>query len=317
MSSLMLYLIVVLSWGSSWLAIKFQIGEGPPTISVAYRFFLAGAILALIGFLRKENFHFTLRQHGKVAAQAAFLFCLNYIFIYFSEQYLVSGVVSVVFSTLAFMNIFNARIFLGQPIQAKSVVATIIGFAGVLLVFKNELSRLNEMTGLLFGLGTGLLSAYLASLGNIMSIHNHKEKLPLIPATALGMIYGAAMTLLVALGIGEKPIFPMTAGYISSLLYLSVVASIVAFLAYLTLLNQLGAAKAGYATFVFPLVAIALSVMFENYILSPSNMAGIALILVGNYLIMSKHSFSRGPKPAVARPEAPKAAPKLELGVSN
>lgn len=290
MSTLMLYLIVILSWGSSWLAIKFQIGEAPPTISVSYRFLLAGALLLLYGLWRKQSFRFSLRQHSMIAMQALFLFCMNYILIYFSETHLVSGVVSVIFSTLAFMNIINARLFLGQPVRKEAAIACLIGFLGVMLVFKNELVRLDgSSTGLLTGLILCLSSAYSASVGNIVSLRNQqKEKLPLIPATALGMLYGGAMTFIASQFMGEKVVFPLTVGYLGSLVYLSVIASIVAFLAYLTLLGKLGAAKAGYTTFLFPLVAIILSVFFEGYTLSSNNVMGFVLILAGNYLIMNK-----------------------------
>lgn len=288
MRSLLLYLVVILSWGSSWLAIKFQIGEAPPTISVSYRFLSAGLLLMVIGWLRGERFQFSFHQHKKIALQALFLFCTNYILIYFSEQHLVSGVVAVVFSSLAFMNIFNARMFLRQPIEKQTFLACLIGFAGVALVFKNELASLNATADLLWGLGLCLASAYSASLGNIVSVHNQKEKLPLVPATAFGMLYGGILTFIVAMILGEEVVLPVTWGYIGSLIYLSLIASIVAFLAYLTLLNKVGAAKAGYSTFVFPVVAILLSVLFEGYRINGNNAVGFALIIAGNYLVMTK-----------------------------
>jgi drug/metabolite transporter (DMT)-like permease len=288
MPTFLLYLIVILSWGTSWLAIKFQIDAAPPTVSVAYRFLLAGALLISFAFFRGEKLKFSRQDHLRIATQAVFLFCLNYIFIYFSEKYIVSGLVSVIFSTMAFMNILNARIFLQQPFQKRTIVATLVGFLGIIVLFQGELQRLSGDGHLFLGIGLCLVAAYSASLGNIVSVKNQARKIPLIPSTAYGMLYGGLLTLIIGLTRGESFHFPATVSFISSLVYLSVMASIVAFLAYLTLLQRMGPAKAAYSTFVFPLVAITLSVMFEHYILTTENIVGIMMIIAGNILVMRK-----------------------------
>jgi drug/metabolite transporter (DMT)-like permease len=114
MKNLILYSTTVLIWGSTWLAITFQLGTVDPILSVAYRFTLASLLLLAFAILRKINLRFTTRQHAFFALQGTLLFSLNYLLVYMAESYLTSGLVAVIFSMLVFMNISSARYFLAR-----------------------------------------------------------------------------------------------------------------------------------------------------------------------------------------------------------
>jgi len=60
----LLYTVTVLIWGSTWFAIRFQLGPVPPDLSVAYRFGLAAALLAGYCLLTGRSLRFPLRAHG-------------------------------------------------------------------------------------------------------------------------------------------------------------------------------------------------------------------------------------------------------------
>lgn len=288
MSNWLLYLIVVFSWGTSWLAIKFELGEVSPQVSVAYRFILSGLILCAFCLLRGKKFKFTLAQHGRIFLQAFFFFSTNYIFIYRSSAYLPSGLVSVVFSTVTFMNIFNARIFMGQKPETRTIWATLVGFTGILLVFSRDIAGASSQ--LFHGIILCLISGYSASLGNIISAKNQKVGLPILETTAIGMLYGGLWTLLLSGLMGESFVIPTRASYYAALIFLSLFASILAFMAYLHLLSRIGPTRAAYSTLVFPLVAVTLSVFFEGYVLGPWEAIGLILALGGNYLVMFRPS---------------------------
>ena len=72
-----------------------------------------------------------------------------------------------------------------------------------------------------------------------------------------------------------------------SLAYLTVFGSVLAFGAYLTLLGRIGAHRAGYATVMFPVVALVLSMLFEGLALQAYILTGFALVLLGNLLVLS------------------------------
>jgi drug/metabolite transporter (DMT)-like permease len=97
--NLFLYVSCVLIWGTTWLAITFQLGSVPVDVSVAYRFGLAAAILVAYCLGRRVPLRFSPRQHGFMALQGFFLFGLNYVLTYNSERFISSGLTAVGFST--------------------------------------------------------------------------------------------------------------------------------------------------------------------------------------------------------------------------
>ena len=63
--------------------------------------------------------------------------------------------------------------------------------------------------------------------------------------------------------------------YVSSLLYLAIFGSVIAFWAYLSLVGNIGADKAGYAVLVYPAIALILSSLYEDYIWSWQSFLGL------------------------------------------
>lgn len=111
-----LYVISVLIWGSTWIAIKFQLGEVNPMVSVIYRFGIASALLFAWCLLARARIRLNLVEHAFVALQGACLFGINVWLTYWSEVYLTGGVVAVVFALTVLMNSFNAALFLRRPV---------------------------------------------------------------------------------------------------------------------------------------------------------------------------------------------------------
>ena len=100
MNTLLYYILPAIIWGSTWLAIKYQLGVVPPELSVVYRFTAAALLLFVYVRLRQLPLRFSLQQHGFIALQGLFLFSLNYLLVYLAEQYLSSGMVAMIFSTI-------------------------------------------------------------------------------------------------------------------------------------------------------------------------------------------------------------------------
>ena len=125
-----------------------------------------------------------------------FLFCSNYAIFYVATGYLTSGLVAVVFSTVVFWNIFFARILSGTPVSARVVFSTLIGVAGLALVFWPEIADMQTDGSVMHGLILCVIATVLASLGNITSGRNQKQGLPVLQSNAYGMAYGAFFTAL-------------------------------------------------------------------------------------------------------------------------
>ena len=286
MNNWFLYSLTVLIWGSTWIGIKYQLGEVDPMASIAHRFALAALLIALFLVLRRQSLRLQLRHHPFLLLQGLCLFCGNYYFVYNAELVLASGLVAVVFAGIMMANVVNGAIFLGARIQLGVVVGGIIGLAGMGTVFWPELRALSLEDENFVALLYCLAGTMLASFGNIIAARNKLQQVPLLPGNVWAMGYGALAMYGAALVSGAPITVLWTPAYILSLLYLVIFGSIIAFWAYLTLIGNIGADRAGYANLVFPLVALAISTWLEGYQWTLTAVFGLGLVLVGNWLVM-------------------------------
>jgi drug/metabolite transporter (DMT)-like permease len=289
MNNVLLYLATVAIWGSSWLAITYQLGVVAPEISILYRFVLSVALLLSWCVLRRLPLRFTTREHLFMALQGVLLFSINYIIFYFATFYLTSGLVAVAFSTIVIMNIvFGAVLLEASPMRPRAVLGAVLGLGGLTLVFWPELATFDAANAGLTGLGLSLLATVSASLGNVTSARNQRAGIPVIQGNAFGMAYGAAFTLAVALARGVPFKFEPRLPYVLSLFYLALFASVFGFGCYLTLLGRIGPDRAAYASVAFPVVALGLSTVFEGFQWTQLAFAGIALIVIGNVVVLTR-----------------------------
>ena len=133
-----------------------------------------------------------------------------------------------------------------------------------------------------------LVATWFASIGNIISARNQRKAIPVIHTNAWGMAYGAAIMAIYALLSGVPFSYDPTFSYSASLLYLSVFGSILAFGCYLTLVGRIGADKAAYVAVLFPVIALGLSTLFEDYQWTLRALFGFGLVLFGNYIVLSR-----------------------------
>ena len=288
MKNLILFTIPALIWGSTWLAITLQLGLVDPLVSVFYRFLLAAIILFLYCSFIKINLRYNAKQHLFMALQGALLFGINYWLVYLAEVHLKSGLVAIVYATIIFLNILNGRVFLKSKIQLNVVTSALIGFVGITLVFKDEILSFNFSSEKSSALIISFVSVIVASLGNITSAYNQKNKLPVVQTNAYGMLYGSLLMLLLVFITGTPLNFDASFRYIGSLIYLAVFGSVIAFWSYLTLLGKIGADRSAYVTLVIPVLALLLSTIFEEYTWSLFAVLGVILITVGNFLMLRK-----------------------------
>jgi drug/metabolite transporter (DMT)-like permease len=279
-----LFLTATAVWGSTWLAIKYQLGTVAPEWSVAYRFALAAALLAVWCVATGRSMRFSARDHFFLAALGVTLFGLNYICVYWAECYVASGLVAVVFSTIVFMNPIGMRFAFSTPLSARTFVAATLGVAGIALLFLPELTAARSGGAAGLGVAFGLIGTVVASGGNLVAMRNHDARIPTFPGTAWGMGYGALTAAIVAIVRGVPMSFDRSTAYLLSLAYLSVFGSIVAFGAYLTLLKRVGGGPAAFVGVSTPIIALALSTLFEGYRWTWIAVLGVVLAVIGNWI---------------------------------
>jgi drug/metabolite transporter (DMT)-like permease len=283
-----LYAVTVLVWGTSWIAMKGQLGAVSPEVSTFWRFLLAAPLMWLWAALRGERLAWPAADHLRFAASGAFLFSLNLTLFLYGALYLPSGLLAVVFSLVSVVNLLFGALFLGQPVERRVAAGGLLGVAGVALLYWPELARAGFDRGALTGLAFALAGTLSFCLGNLAATLAQRRGVPMLAATAWGMTYGVAVLAAVALARGQAFAVEWTPRYLGATLYLALFASVVAFASYLTLLRRIGAARAGYATVLFPVVALTVSTLVEGYRWTLPAMLGAALALAGNVLVLRR-----------------------------
>ena len=212
---------------------------------------------------------------------------------YLSTQYLTSGLVAVLFTSIIFFNIVNGRLILGTPIERRVLAAAAAGMFGVALLFLPEIRAAIHNPRILHGAGLALAATYVASLGNMAASRNTQAGLPVVTVNAYGMAYGAIGLAAIAALRGTPVAFDPRWPYVASLLYLSLAGTSLAFGLYLVLIRRIGASRAAYSSVLFPVVALAVSTLFEDYRWSLAAALGLAVLLAGNALALGGARVAR------------------------
>lgn len=317
MNNGVLYVVTVLIWGSTWLAIEFQLGTVAPEVSVFYRYALAAVLLFGWCYLRRKPMRFPPAAHGRFMLMGLMLFCINYLLAYKAQIFIASALSAIMFSTMVWMNMINARLFFAARSDGRAIAGSLLGVAGLVVIFYPQTSSQSWSDATLFGSMLALAGAFVASLGNMVSQDAQNGGLPIVQSNAWGMAYGAIFTAIIAAASGKSFTFEWTTDYVLSLVYLAVFGSILAFGAFLTLLGRIGAHRVGYAMVLFPVVAIALSALFEDLELTPNLLAGAACVLAGNaFVIRAKKPMAVASEPVDEALE-PGSVAVAEAGLSD
>jgi drug/metabolite transporter (DMT)-like permease len=288
MNNKVLYTITVLIWGTTWIAINYQLGTVAPEVSVVYRFALASFLLFSWAKFKKLPLNFNRRYHLNFIALGVTLFGLNFFLLYNAQQHINSALAATAFSTLMIFNIINAKFFYKAPIGKQVYLGASLGLIGIITLFWPQITSVEYGQATLLGLGLCLVGTLSASMGNMVSIKNQQLKLPVLQTNAWAMMYGTVFMSIVALFNGDSFTFDFSFAYVSSLIYLSLFGSVIAFGCYLTLMTKIGAHKTSYANILFPAVAVVISTFVEDFHWSIFTIVGFASILLGNLVILSK-----------------------------
>jgi drug/metabolite transporter (DMT)-like permease len=214
------------------------------------------------------------------------MFGASYVLVYYAEQQIVSGLVAVGYSASPLLGMFGQRVFFGTPITARMAVGSVLGMAGIGLVFAPELTHLEGAHATVLGVTFTALAVVFSTLGSLTAHRNHDAGIPVWQNMAWGMLYGALLSAIWTAAAGKPFAFEASPGYVLSLLYLVVFGSILAFTSFLVLLGRIGAARSGYVGVMVPIAALMVSAAFESFDWRALTFGGIAVSLLGNVLVL-------------------------------
>jgi drug/metabolite transporter (DMT)-like permease len=287
----LVWLVLCLIWGSTWIFIKIGLEDLPPIVFAATRFTLAIAILFVIIVLQRIPMPRTAAEWWLIALTGVLQFSINYGTVFWSEQYITSGLAAVLQSMITVFGLVLAWIFLPtERITPQKIVAVAIGVIGVAIIFNDQLRIQNWMAFL--GCIAIVVGAFCAAQASVLikakggSIH---------PATLLfwQMICGLpAIIVYSRLHEGDPFTFNWSWRALGCVLYLTVVGTVAAFLLYYWLLGRVESTRAMMISLVTPLIAVIIGAIVLGETLPPQTGLGGLLIISSIGLIVFRRRVS-------------------------
>lgn len=269
-------------WGGTFLAIRLAVLVLPPLFASGVRFLVAGTTLYIFMRARGEASP-TLQEWRSIALTSLCLFVATYAALFWAEQYVPSGVASVIEATLPVTAmVFEVLVFRQQRFRLRTGAALLLGFLGVAwLLIRNQHSFA------VFPCLIILASGAAWSLGAVLTRSMRRPRS--LPLTAgAQMMLGGIVLLALSKATGELHTLPrITPHAAAALLYLIVAGSLLGFTAYVWLLGRLPVTQVASHAYVNPLIALALGYFVARESLTPSMLLASALVIASVVLILA------------------------------
>jgi drug/metabolite transporter (DMT)-like permease len=285
-----LFAVCVLTWGTTWYAITFQIGQTSPEFGVALRFGLAGAAVLMWRAVVGDSLRLGARDHARLALQGGFMYGLSYLCVYHAEKHVVSGLVAVGYSASPLVSGLGARLLFGTPASSRFWWGGALSLVGVALIFAPEFAKAAQQpnqSSIFWGAIFTVASVLLSSVGSLTASRNRTHGMPFWASLGWGMLYGAIVAGVVAVAMGQAFVLPGAASWWLSLVYLALAGSVMTFACFLTLQERIGPGPSGSVGVMTPLLALLVSVTLESYQASWFTLVGAVLAVLGNVLVLS------------------------------
>jgi drug/metabolite transporter (DMT)-like permease len=279
------WLILCLIWGTTWIFIKIGLQDLPPIAFAAARFLLASAIVIVIVKIQRIPLPKTGAEWRLIALTGFLQFALNYSAVFWSEQYITSGLAAVLQSMITVFGLILAWFFLpNERITPQKVIAVLIGILGVTIIFIDQLRVENWMAFL--GCVAIVAGSYAAAQASILIKAKAGGMHP--ASLVLGQMLCSLPFIIVYSSLVEGNVlsFHWTWRAIVCVLYLTVFGTVAAFWLYYWLLSRIESTKAMMISLVTPLIAVIVGAITIGETLPPQTFFGGLLIIASIGLIV-------------------------------
>ena len=273
-----LYALIILIWGSTWLAIKIGLVGVPPFLGAGLRFALASAVLfALVAVQRRK---ISVDRNGRIAILSCgwLSFTVSYACVYWAEQYISSGLTAILYCLMPLATALLSRYWTrSETLSTRKVVGIMIGMLGTAVLFwpAETLTRMH-----LAGMAATLFSVLGAAV-NLVMVKKYGRDTDVYAMNAWSMSLGAVCLLILSAAFERQSTVLWTAANVSAIVYLALAGSVVAFSSYFSLIKVMDATRLSLITLIFPIVAVLLGRVILNEAIAPSAWAGMSLVLGG------------------------------------
>jgi len=278
------FLLLTLVWGTTWAVIRVGLAGIPPFTGVALRFALAGALLLGLALHRRIGLGRSRRERALWVVNGTLSFCISYSVVYWCEQYIPSGLTSVLFATNPLMVAGLAHLALPRERLSRGGLAgLLLGLAGVAVIFSDDL-RLLGGEQVRTAAAVMLISPAVSAASSV-AIKRWGAGIHPLSLSAVPMLFCAVVMAPIALVVERRLPVVFDARSVAALLYLAVFGSALTFTVYYWLLARVSATRASLISYLIPIVAVALGAALFAEPLRPRLLLGSALVLAGVVLV--------------------------------
>ncbi|MDX9673753.1 MULTISPECIES: DMT family transporter [unclassified Pseudomonas] len=273
-----LFLIVCLSWGTTWLGIKIAVESVPPLTAAGLRFLIAFPLFLSFAVLRKEPLLFPRQSRWFFVFVTLSYFSLPYYLLNYGELHVSSGLTALLFSCMPVFILMFSALFLREKILATQMLGIAIGFASLFMIIRSQGLHLDQAEWL--GVLAILCAAILHALCYVVT-KKHGSAISVITYNTLPIGIAGLLLFIVGLNL-ETPVFKdVTARSWGALLYLGLVASVGGFIVYFILLKRLSPVLLSFVFIIFPVFALLIGAWYEGTPISRDLMLYSAILLAG------------------------------------
>ncbi len=291
------FLLLCVIWGSTWMFIKLGLRDLPPLSFAATRFLLATAILSAVVVARRASLPRGRAEWSLIARTGVLAFAFNYGLLFWGEQHISSGLAALLQATIPVFGMFVAHPYLpGERLNARKLSGALLGVVGVGVIFSSQLGAEGGMAA--WGSAAVLAGAVFVAYANVL-VKARGARLDASVLAAGQMACG--FVVLAAAGLlfeGNPLAFRWTGLAVVCLLYLTLVGSVAAFLLFYWLVRHVDVTKTMLIALVTPLAAVLLGMLVLGEEVTWRTLAGGALIMSGIGLVMLRRGRATPTAPA-------------------
>ncbi len=272
-------------WGSTWAFIKLGLRDLPPITFAAIRFILAVGLLLLIAYFRRAKLPRTSEEWRLLATTGILLFAINYGLVFWSEQYISSGLAALLQATIPFFGLLIAHKYLpDEPLTFVRLGGILVGLAGVGIIFSNQLQIGDAWS--IWGSAAVIVGACAAAYSNVL-VKARGTQIDISVLVAGQMCCGLVPLLIFGFIKEGSPLkLHWTLAAIVSVCYLAIVGSVCAFMLYYWLVRNMSVTNTQLISLATPIVAVLLGVLFLDEALTWRVITGGLGIFTGICLIV-------------------------------
>jgi drug/metabolite transporter (DMT)-like permease len=273
------FVMICLLWGSTWLAIRVGLESLTPMISAGIRFLIASLLILLIMKFRNIKPQSDKTAYRLYFVMGIFSFVIPFGLVYWAEQFVPSGLASVLFAVYPFfVAIFSFFVFKNDKIGLNKMIGIVAGFTGIVIIFSESFdwNFSDYFLGMLAIVLSGTMQAAIAVSIKKFGGHLHPLSMNFVP-----MLLAAILMLLIGVLIEDKSRLVFDFNAAASVLYLGVFGSVFTFTGYYWLLKRINIIVLSLVAFITPIIALLLGWIFYNEQLTFRHLVGSMLVLFG------------------------------------